>query len=180
VAACVAAGVDWVQTRDRALEGGPLLAWNDRVAEGARRGGGAALVVNRRIDIALASGAAGVHLGFDAVPNEDARALLGDDALLGRSLHEPEAFAKSGLDYAHLAPIATPHSKPASRPALGCAAITAAARHGTPVIAQGGIDRSNARQAIDAGASGVAVTGAVLAADDPAAATRALREALDA
>jgi thiamine-phosphate pyrophosphorylase len=125
-------------------------------------------------------GAAGVHLGFDALPNEEARALLGDDALLGRSLHDPESFRRTGIDYGHLAPIEAPRSKPATRPSLGHAAITAAARHGTPVIAQGGIDARNARRAVEAGASGVAVTGAILATDDPAAATRALREALDA
>lgn len=177
VAACVAAGVDWVQTRDRELEGAALLAWNDAVARGSAH---AKRIVNRRIDVALACDADGVHLGFDALARDEARRLLGEPRSLGRSFHEPRAFAERGLDYGHLAPIEAPRSKPATRPSLGFGALTQAAQHGTPVLAQGGIGAGNAARAIEAGASGVAVTGAILGADDPARAARELREALDA
>ena len=80
----------------------------------------------------------------------------------------------------HLAPIHRPLSKASSRPPLGIAALSDAAGRGLPVLAQGGLDAGNARAALDAGAAGIAVTGAILQAQDPAAAVRSLREALDA
>jgi thiamine-phosphate pyrophosphorylase len=181
----VAAGVDWVQIRDRELEGAALLALSDDVREAARRGAarrGAIpkVIVNRRADVALASGVDGVHLGFDGMAAGEARALLGPDALVGISAHAPtEIDAGGGASYAQLAPIAEPLSKAASRPALGLPALAAAAARGLPVLAQGGIEVANARAALEAGAAGIAVTGAILLADDPQRATRALREALD-
>ena len=189
VEAAVRGGVDWVQVRERALTDAALLALADAVAHAARRGsrGRAAparVVINRRADVALAVEADGVHLGFDAMDVADARRLLGDTALVGISAHAPDALdaldAAPGLSYAHLAPIFPPLSKAATRPALGLAALAAAAGRGIPLLAQGGLDCHNAHSAIEAGAAGVAVTGAILMADDPGAAARALREALDA
>jgi len=184
IAAAVEGGVDLLQLRERALGGAALLAWVDGVA---RALGGAArrvkILVNRRVDVALAAEADGVHLGFDALPPAEARALLGPDRLVGVSAHAPEelaAAAAAGADYAHLAPIFAPFSKPATRPALGLAALAAARDAGLAVLAQGGIDPERAAAAVRAGAAGVAVTGAVLGAADPGAAARALRAALDA
>jgi thiamine-phosphate pyrophosphorylase len=177
--------VDRVQVRDRELEGEALLALTDDVIGAARRGSArrqepASVVVNRRADVALAAGADGVHLGFDAMGVSAARSVLGEDALIGRSTHAPdEIAAEPGLAYVHLAPIFDPLSKPATRPALGLDALGAAARRGVPVIAQGGIDARRARAAVEAGAAGVAVTGSVLTCEDPGAAARAIREALD-
>jgi len=186
VEAAVRGGVDWVQVRERALTDAALLALAEAVAHAARRGsrGRAAparVVINRRADVTLALEVDGVHLGFDAMAAADARRLLGDTALVGISAHAPDELdATPGLSYAHLAPIFPPLSKPATRPALGLAALTAAAARGIPLLAQGGLDCHNVRSAIAAGAAGVAVTGAILTADDPGAAARALREALDA
>lgn len=186
VEAAVAAGVDWVQVRDRTLGGAALLALTDAVraaaARGAaRRGGPARVIVNRRLDVALAAGADGVHLGFDALAPADARALLGPAAEVGVSAHAPEEIdAGCGASYAHLAPVFAPLSKPGSRPPLGLAALARACARGLPVFAQGGIRPERVREVVAAGAAGVAVTGAVLGASDPAAAVRALREALDA
>jgi thiamine-phosphate pyrophosphorylase len=186
VEAAVRGGVDWLQLRDRTLAGGALLALLDRVCGAARRASAdradrARVVVSRRCDVALAAGADGVHLPFDGVDAVDARALLGPDALVGISAHDPgEIDAGSGASYAHLAPIHPPLSKAPSREPLGLAALSRAAARGLPVLAQGGLDASNARAAIRAGAAGVAVTGAILHASDPFAAARALREALDA
>jgi thiamine-phosphate pyrophosphorylase len=179
VRAAVAAGADWVQIRERDLEGAHLLALAEEIAAAAAP---AAVVVNRRADVALALGA-GLHCGFDALPVADARRLLGSEARIGVSAHsseEVEAAARSGASYAHLAPIFAPLSKAAARPALGLAALEQAARWGIPVLAQGGITTSNAAAAVAAGAAGVAVTGAILMSDDPAAATADLRRALDA
>jgi thiamine-phosphate diphosphorylase len=184
--AAVRGGVDWVQVRERELADAALLALADAVSGAVRRAprsgdAPARVLINRRADVALAVEADGVHLGFDAMAAADARRVLGDAALVGISAHALEELdAGSGLSYAHLAPVFAPLSKAATRPALGLAAVAAAAGRGIPLLAQGGLDCHNARSAIEAGAAGVAVTGAILMADDPGAAARALREALDA
>jgi len=182
VEAAVRAGVDWVQVRERALDGAELLAFAEDMAAAARRGAREVrITVNRRADVALAIGADGVHLGFDAMDVAAARRVLGEEALVGVSTHSvDEVRAAAGASYVHLAPVFAPLSKPATREALGLAAVEAAARFSVPVIAQGGVDASNAGAVRAAGAAGVAVTGAILMADDPATATAALRRALEA
>ncbi len=176
-------GADWVQVREKDLDGAPLLALVRAVMAAVRAvNPGARVLVNRRIDVALAAGAHGVQLGFDALPLAEARALLGAGALLGVSAHAADEIARAaaaGANYAQLAPIFAPTSKPASRAPLGLAALEAAARFGVPVLAQGGIDAERAAACVRAGAAGVAVTGEICAAPDPERATRALREALD-
>jgi len=200
VAAAVGAGVDWVQIRERDLEGAALLAHAaeiDRAARqaAAQRGGWVKIFVNRRIDIALALAADGVQLGFDAVDPKTARRLLGSDAQIGSnvktsgskikigiSAHRPDEIrtAPPEVDCAQLAPVFQPLSKPREGPTLGVRAVAEAARCDIPVIAQGGITAANATAIAAAGAAGIAVTGAILSAADPAAATRALRAALAA
>jgi thiamine-phosphate pyrophosphorylase len=200
VAAAVGAGVDWVQIRERELEGAALLAHAEAIDRAARqaaaqRGGCVEIFVNRRIDIALALGANGVQLGFDAVDPQTARRLLGIDAQIGSnrkargsnvkigiSAHHPDEIraAPPEVDCAQLAPIFQPLSKPRAGPFLGVGAVAEAAHSDIPVIAQGGITPANATAIAAAGAAGIAVTGAILSAPDPAAATRALRAALAA
>jgi thiamine-phosphate pyrophosphorylase len=199
VAAAVAAGVDRVQIRDRNLEGAALLAHAEEIDRAARkaaaqRGARVEIFVNRRIDIALALGANGVQLGFDAVDPQTARRLLevdapigpesqnGPNVKIGISAHDPDEIrtAPREVDCAQLAPIFQPLSKPHAGPYLGIRAVEEAARYDIPVIAQGGITAANATAIAAAGAAGIAVTGAILSASDPAAATRALRAALDA
>jgi thiamine-phosphate diphosphorylase len=204
VEACVAAGVDLVQVRERTLGGAALLEHVDAILAAARRGararGGRVLVVvNRRLDVGLAAGADGAHLGFDALPADAARALLGPDACLGVSAHAPEVVlalrargdldagaqpagaptsARALVDYAHLAPIFPPRSKPATRPPLGLDALARACTGAVAVLAQGGVTAENAAACMRAGAAGVAVTGELLLAPDAAAAARRLREEL--
>lgn len=201
IRAAVAAGADWVQLRERdargerglGLSGRALLAWAVAARDAARAGaaergdsGRLRVLVNRRIDVALAAGADGVHLGFDALGATRARALLscaGSGGLVGVSTHAADellAAARAGADYAQLAPIFAPLSKPAERASLGLGALTAARGAGIPVLAQGGIDADNAGAVVRAGAAGVAVTGAVLLAENPGAAAHSLRRALDA
>jgi len=183
VAAAVRGGVDWIQVRERDLEGAALLRLVDAVAAAAREAAGSRgvrVLVNRRLDVALAAGADGIHLGRDAVGPEQARRLLPPGALVGVSTHGvAEALAAREVDYLQLAPIFAPLSKPAERPALGLAALAAAAAGPLPVLAQGGIDARGAAAALAAGAAGVAVTGAIWLATDPCAAAAGLREALD-
>jgi thiamine-phosphate pyrophosphorylase len=185
VAAAVSAGVDWVQIRERDLEGAALLDHAEIIAVAARRaakdrGGRVAIIVNRRADIALSLDADGVQLGFDAMDAAAARRLLGTSALIGVSAHSADEIAKLPRDasYAQLAPIFPPLSKPHGGPCLGIDTIAAATRYGIPVLAQGGVTSDNAAALITAGAAGVAVTGAILSAPDPTAATRSLRAAL--
>jgi thiamine-phosphate pyrophosphorylase len=139
------------------------------------------VLVNRRLDVALAAGADGVHLGWTAVDAAVARRLLPAGCLVGTSTHAvDEALAARDVDYVQLAPILSPLSKPATGAPLGLAALAAAAAGPTPVLAQGGIDARAAAAARAAGAAGVAVTGAIWLAPDPQAAASRLREALDA
>ena len=194
VAAAVGAGVDWVQIRERDLVGAALLAHAEEIDRAARqaaaqRGGRRVeIFVNRRIDVALALDADGVQLGFDAVDPQTARRLLGigarieSNVKIGISTHHPDEIrtAPPEVDCAQLAPIFSPLSKPHAGPNLGVRAVSEAARHDIPVIAQGGITPTNATAIAAAGAAGIAVTSAILSAPDPAAATRALRAALAA
>ncbi len=138
------------------------------------------VIVNRRADAALAIGADGVHLGFDAMDAASARRLLGPECLVGVSVHGAAELPVSGASYAQLAAVFAPRSKAASRPALGLAELKAAARCGLPVLAQGGVEAGRVAPLLAAGAAGVAVTGAILMAADPGAAAAALRATLDA
>ncbi len=183
----VAGGVDRVQVRERGLPGAALLRHVEDIAAAsrrgaARRGGSVEILVNRFIDVALAAGADGVHLGFDAIAPADARALVGAEKIVTVACHGTDEILKlpaNVVDQAQLAPIYAPRSKASTRPPLGPQAIAGAAG-GPPVIAQGGIDPPRAATCIAAGAVGVAVTGALLLADSPCDAARAFRRALDA
>lgn len=193
------AGVDWIQLRDRQSEAAELarIARGLVAARDAVRDGETVpsprVIVNKRADVALAAGADGVHLGIDAL---DARsvdrlfgAVRGPGALvLGASLHsiaELEALVADAapIAYAHFAPIWSPSSKPAERPELGLEPLARAARiaerAGILLLAQGGLDAPRAAQAVAAGAAGIAVTGVLSQARDPANAARTLRRALD-
>lgn len=185
--AALMAGTDWVQIRERELDGRELLSLTERIVELARQaseesGRKTCVLVNRRIDVALATGADGVHLGVDALPVVTARALLPEGALIGVSTHatsEVWSAARAGASYAHLAPIFSPLSKAPSRTPLGLGALSQTRNAGIAVLAQGGIDAAKAAEVVRAGAAGIAVTGGILAAPDPGRAAAALRRALD-
>lgn len=142
---------------------------------------GIPLVVNDRIDIALAAGAQGVHLGVDDLSIEDARPLGGPDFVIGYSPDSDLGIAGAatrGATYLGIGPFASTHTKHDAGNPLGTRefarrrCLTA-----LPVVAIGGIDAGNARAAIDAGASGVAVASAILGSPNPAEATRRLVDA---
>jgi len=140
------------------------------------------VLVNDRVDIALAAGAAGAHLGWDDPPLEVLRPNLPAGFLLGLSVGSPDeaARAPATADYWSIGPcFATPMKADAGAPlgAEGFAALARLAPEGTPVIGIGGITATNARSVIDAGATGVAVIGAVLGASNPEIAARGLRAA---
>ena len=175
VRAALDAGLPAVQLRDKDLDGGLLFALAERLrAETAGRK--ALLLVNGRVDVAVAAGADGVQLGTGAVSVADARRLLPPDALVGVSTHTAvEVAAASGADFAIFGPVyATP-----GKSAVGPAVLAAAIRAGSlPVVAIGGIGVAEVPAVRAAGATGVAVIRAILAAADPGAATRGLLAAL--
>lgn len=141
------------------------------------------VLVNDRADIALAAGAAGVHLGWEDPPLEALRLHVPPGFLLGISVGSADeaARAPASADYWSVGPcFATPTKSDAGPPLgpAGFAEVAKLAAEGTPVIGIGGVMAANARTIIAAGATGVAVVGAVLAARDPGAAARALSDAV--
>ena len=148
-------------------------------------GRGVPLLVNDRVDVALAVSAAGVHVGHPDVedmPPEIARRLLGPDAIVGVSVATPEeavATARRGASYLSVGPIFGTGSKGDAGPAVGPGRLRAVkAACALPLCAIGGITVTNANQAVAARADGVAVISAVCAAADPRLATRQLVEAV--
>ncbi len=146
------------------------------------------VVVNDRVDVALAERADGVHVGLEDMEPEDARRLLGPDAILGVTVHHatelPEAAGVA--DYAGLGPVFASPSKDVADPPLGADGLRRLIRElrrrqpGLPVCGIAGIDRANASAVIGAGADGVAVISDIFMAEDPAQATRGLRAVVDA
>ena len=185
VGAAVEAGVDRVQLREKDLAGAPLLALARELGDVARRArADVVLLVNRRVDVALAAEWDGVHLGHDGMAVPEARALLPEGAVVGVATHAPDELAAVPTgerpDYLHLAPIWAPLSKASASAPLGTGALAAAARaSGLPVIAQGGVTTERVHACLEAGAAGIAVTGEILGERDPGAAALALRRALD-
>jgi thiamine-phosphate pyrophosphorylase len=146
------------------------------------RAGGGTFIVNDRCDVAAAVGADGVHLGQDDVPLADARAILGPGKLIGISTHNlvqaSEAQA-GGADYIGFGPIFPTATKENPDPVVGVEGLREVrARMRIPIVAIGGINAQNAGDVRAAGADGVAVVSAVLAAPDPQAAIAELLRAI--
>jgi len=145
---------------------------------------GVPLIINDRVDIALAAGADGVHIGQSDTEYCEARRLLGPDAIIGLSvetLEQAERAASLDADYLGVGPIFVTPTKPDAAPPCGIgglAAIRRASRH--VLVAVGGIHRDNAAAVIRAGADGIAVVSAICADPDPERAARELRAAISA
>jgi len=178
VTAALRGGVGAVQLRERGLETRALLELAIALRQ-ATRAAGAALLINDRIDVALACDADGVHLPGHSFAVADARALLGPRRLIGVSTHHPDevaAAAAAGADFAVFGPIFATPSKATYGAPQGLDALARARRAAAlPLFAIGGVDADTAAAVRGAGADGIAVIRAVLAAPDPAAAARALR-----
>lgn len=179
-------GVGTVQVRAKLA---PPGAFVDAVVEVARglTGTGAALVVDDRVDVALAARSRGarvdgVHLGQHDLPVGDARALLGPDALVGLSAARPDdarrALADPAVDYLGVGPVRLTSTKPDATVAVGfdrVRDVAADARAvGRPVVAIGGLGADDAAAVRAAGAHALAVVSAVCAHPDPGAAAAAL------
>ncbi|CAG7632282.1 thiamine phosphate synthase [Actinacidiphila bryophytorum] len=180
--AALAGGVDVIQLRDKGIEAREELAALAVLADACRRHG-RLLAVNDRADVAHAAGADVLHLGQGDLPVPAARALLGDEVVIGRSCHaEAEVAAAAvepGADYFCTGPVWPTPTKP-GRPAPGLDLVRYAAALGTdrPWFAIGGIDAANVGQVLDAGARRIVVVRAVTEAADPYAAARELAAAV--
>ncbi|WP_058044810.1 thiamine phosphate synthase [Streptomyces roseifaciens] len=176
--AVLASGVDVVQLRDKGMEAGEELEHLAVLADAARRHG-KLFAVNDRADVAHAVRSDVLHLGQGDLPVPAARAILGEDVLIGRSTHaEAEvdaAAAEPGVDYFCTGPCWPTPTKP-GRHAPGLPLVRHAAALGTerPWFAIGGIDLGNLEQVLDAGARRVVVVRAITEADDPGAAAAEL------
>jgi thiamine-phosphate pyrophosphorylase len=177
VAAAVTGGCTVVQLREKEASTREMLALACRLrAVLAARG--VPLLVNDRVDVALACGAAGVHLGQDDMPCREARRILGEEAVIGVSVSTVEEARRAeadGASYLGVGPVFATPTKTDAPPATGLAglcAIRAATR--LPIVAIGGIKATNAAQIVASGADGIAVVSAIVAAADPGAASREL------
>ncbi|MFI7386869.1 thiamine phosphate synthase [Streptomyces sp. NPDC049813] len=172
--AVLSGGVDVVQLRDKGMEAGEELEHLAVLADAARRHG-KLFAVNDRADVAHASGADVLHLGQGDLPVPAARALLGEDVLIGRSTHAgaeaDAAAAQEGVDYFCTGPCWPTPTKPGRHaPGLDLVRHTAGLGTDRPWFAIGGIDLENLDEVLEAGARRVVVVRALTEADDPAAA----------
>ncbi len=179
--AAVQGGATLVQLRDPQANGRALFEAAAALVA-ALRPTGVPLIVNDRPDIALAAGAAGVHVGQGDLPAAVVRQLLGPDAIVGLSITDPAQLADvpwDCVDHLGAGPVFTTATKADAAPAMGLAGLAAVcAQARCPVVAIGGIGLAQAGACIQAGADGVAVVSAIAAAADPAAASRQLAAAV--
>ena len=181
VAAAVRGGVDVVQLRDKHASREELLPLAEKLKDICARAG-AIFTVNDDIELARASGTAGVHLGQDDAPTAEARRVLGPDAIIGRSagnLDEALEAVREEADYLGVGAIYATPTKPEGDVG-GLALIRELAQENLPVpwFAIGGVTLETAQEVAGAGAPGFAVVRAIIDAEDPEAAARKLRSYL--
>lgn len=172
------AGVGTIQLREKTLSPGlqvPVARQLLRLC----RAKGALFLVNDHVDVALAVGADGVHIGQDDMPVSEARLLLGPDAVIGATARTPtdaQAAAAHGADYVGVGPIYESVTKPGRTP-LGVEAVRRIREAiSLPIVGISGIAPGRARPVVEAGAAGVAVISGVLRAEDPVQAANVLYE----
>ena len=174
-------GVDAVQLRAKDLAAGRLLS----LARSLRKitGQRALLFINDRIDVAIAANANGVQLAEAAICVEAARRLVGEEMLVGRSVHSVEGAVEAeaqGADFLVLGAIFASDSKPGVEPAGIGLLEEAASRVSIPILAIGGIDKNNAGQVIRSGGYGVAVIRSILASSNPEQAALEIKQSMSA
>ncbi len=176
-AAAVDGGATCVQLRLKDLPARDLVG----VARELVRALHVPVIVNDRADVAIAAGAAGVHLGPDDVPAHFIRAIAPPSFIIGVSVgSDSEMGLIDGADYAGVGPVFATGSKGDAGAPLGVNEFTRlSVATGLPAVAIGGISPGNARSVIEAGAAGIAAISSVFAASDPASAARALRFAIE-
>jgi thiamine-phosphate pyrophosphorylase len=185
--AVVGGGATVLQLRDKNSTTRAMIAHADALIA-ALAASGVPVLINDRVDVALASGAAGVHLGQEDMPAEIARRLLGVEAIVGitvRSEEEAREAPVDQADYVGVGGVFSTVSKDNPTPPIGLAGLTRLAavlrrrRPGIPIVAIAGIDALNAADIVAAGADGVAVISALALAEDAKSAARELRGIVD-
>ena len=170
-------GVRAVQLREKDLGGGELFGLAEKIGALCERYD-AALLINDRIDVALAVDAAGVQLGKLSLPIETARALLGPSKWIGASIHSVEEVgpaAQDGADFLVFGPVYFTPSKASFGAPQGAAALRKIVDvSAIPVYAIGGITTQNVTDVRDAGARGIALIGAIIGSAQPRDSARAL------
>ena len=178
---CLVAGLRAVQLREKDLPAWELLGLAETLRQSTRRHA-ATLLVNDRLDVALAVGADGVQRTEHSLPVASLRALAAPPFLIGASVHsvaDAEAAEAAGADFIVFGPVYDTASKRRYGPPQGLEAlgrVTASVRR--PVIAVGGVTPARVRECVSAGAAGVAVIGAIMTAERPAEQVKAFLDAL--
>jgi thiamine-phosphate pyrophosphorylase len=179
----VAGGATVVQLHDAASATRDLVDEAREIAAFSRPAG-VTFLLRDRVDVALAAGADGVHLGRGDMRPADARALIGPDRILGVSIAGEDDLAPenlAGVDYLGVGPTYPSFTNPDPAAPMAIGGLEAiAARARLPMVAIGGLHAGNAADAIAAGADGVAVVSAICGTADPEAAARELREVVAA
>lgn len=174
----IAGGADTIQLRDKSCSSGELVRVGRTLREITRRSS-TIFIVNDRLDVALACGADGVHLGQGDMRTDVARQIAPPGFIIGVSVscvEEAMQAGQEGADYVALSPVFSTGSKPDAGPGHGLLVLREIRRHvSIPVIAIGGINRDTIPDVIAAGADGVAVISAVVGAVDITAAARDLK-----
>ncbi|MCC6946705.1 MAG: thiamine phosphate synthase [Bradyrhizobiaceae bacterium] len=187
-AAAVRGGATLIQLRNKTGTTREFVE-EARAIKAALAGTGVPLLVNDRVDVALAASAHGVHLGRDDLDPREARRLLGPKAIIGatvRSEADVATLAPGAIDYVCIGGVFATKSKDNPDPPVGLggfsrlAGLVRGRAGGLPVGAIAGIDENNAADVIRAGADGIAVVSAVIAARNPEAEARKLRGTVDA
>lgn len=165
----IAGGATLIQLRDKTASPRAFYEAALDAIKIARRAG-VRIIINDRVDIALAVDADGVHLGQEDLPPERARALLGEGRIIGFSTHSPEqALAADSIpvDYIAIGPIFQTTTKENPDKVVGPEMIEYVKRNvSKPVVAIGGITYERARTVVDAGADSLAIISSIVAADD--------------
>jgi thiamine-phosphate pyrophosphorylase len=178
----IKAGVPAIQLRERDLSTGELLSLAHEI-QTMTMSESVSLIINDRVDLAMALNLDGVHLRSDSLPPVPVRRLIGPRRLIGVSTHSVEDVRRanqSGADYIVFGPIFETPSKRSFGPPLGLHLLTdACSQSSIPVLAIGGITCERARDVRRAGAHGVAVIGALLTRDDIGEAVREFAHALE-
>ncbi|ODT17129.1 MAG: thiamine-phosphate diphosphorylase [Kaistia sp. SCN 65-12] len=178
----IAGGVTLVQLRDPDASTRSLVETAEALLD-VLRPHGIPLIINDRVDVALAVGAEGVHVGQSDMPTDKVRALIGPDRILGLSTSTLAQVAGDDLgpaDYLGIGPLfATPTKTNASTPIGFDGLAELVARAPLPVVAIGGIKPEHVERALAAGADGVSVVSAIMAAEDPEQAARDFAERIE-
>lgn len=182
VETAVQSGVTMVQLRSKTGIDRETVALAEHLGVLCRRAG-IPLVINDRVDVAMAVGANGVHLGVDDMPVHIARRLLGPDAIIGFSPDSDAGILSAGAQgasYLGIGPVYGTSTKGDAGAALGVEELRRRVELSPlPVVAIGGISQHHVSNVMDKGPDGIAVVSAILGAPDVGAATRALRHSVD-